>query len=350
MALSESEANEPFDWLLCGVNRQSCTMRKKAPRRTISVFELPDICRTGDILLFSTVDTGAKLIQRITRSKWNHVAMVVRPAPTQTYLIEWGGGLIVQPIVERLHDYHLTGARRIALRQLSLPHMDRMFVEAKLEMLAFRLLTDPTRIDNDIFPLSSAAPHALFRSMWSEHDIVDDLSSLFCSKTVAILYKHVGLLSPRINANGVFPKHFSHHKDYRMAYINCKLSRELDLSFAPKLLYDISFKLLHQPLSHIKRLVSKEERATIIVQRCARRWLALQALKRAKDSWAHKRRHSFAEYDKSFSAKEMRMRFNDASKQPAELVQPVVDESEAHPDDIEDEDAVSNEHHPFYGI
>ena len=42
------------------------------------------------------------MIQRLTISEWNHVGMVVKPA-TIPYLIEWGGGLILQPLVERLH-------------------------------------------------------------------------------------------------------------------------------------------------------------------------------------------------------------------------------------------------------
>lgn len=66
------------------------------------VHDLPDICKTGDVVLFSTRDTGAKMIQRLTISEWNHVGMVVKPA-TIPYLIEWGGGLILQPLVERLH-------------------------------------------------------------------------------------------------------------------------------------------------------------------------------------------------------------------------------------------------------
>ena len=44
--------------------------------------------------------------------------------------------------------------------------------------------------------------------MWSDEDVVDDLSALFCSKTVAVCYKHVGLLSKRINANGQLSRSF----------------------------------------------------------------------------------------------------------------------------------------------
>ena len=77
-----------LDWLLCGADRNSCYMREKAPpKKKLSVYELPDVCRTGDLLLFSTRDAGAKMIQRFTRSKWNHVAMIVRPAPSQTCAI-----------------------------------------------------------------------------------------------------------------------------------------------------------------------------------------------------------------------------------------------------------------------
>ena len=52
--------------------------------------------------------------------------------------MEWGGGLIVQPIVDRLRDYHDAGARRISLRQLNLPSVDRLFIESRLEMFFFK--------------------------------------------------------------------------------------------------------------------------------------------------------------------------------------------------------------------
>ena len=85
-AIPPPPAPDPLDWLLCGTNRQNCFIRDryKPPKKKVSVYELPDICRTGDILIFSTRDAGAKMIQKFTRSKWNHVAMVIRPAPSQT--------------------------------------------------------------------------------------------------------------------------------------------------------------------------------------------------------------------------------------------------------------------------
>ena len=85
---------------LCGIAPQCTTPRHQGVR--VWVHDLPDICKTGDVVLFSTRDTGAKMIQRLTISEWNHVGMVVKPA-TIPYLIEWGGGLILQPLVERLH-------------------------------------------------------------------------------------------------------------------------------------------------------------------------------------------------------------------------------------------------------
>jgi len=209
-------------------------------------------------------------------------------------------------------------------------------------MFAFKLLTDPSRVDNDIFPLGAAAPHALFRSMWSEEEVQDDLNNLFCSKTVAVCYKHVGLLSKKINANGVFPKHFGHKKDYRLAYVNAKLSYEVEISFAPKLIFDLKDKLLAQPYNELKKMVNPAERSTMVVQRCARRWLARRTLlKRQKEA---------AELDAELlggtkrygpggpTAREMRRRFSELSRIHAELLEGIVDEAEAHPDDITDEE------------
>jgi hypothetical protein len=44
---------------------------------------------------------------------------------------------------------------------------------------------------------------------WRSELFTDDLSHLFCSKTVAVCYKAAGLLAPNRKAHKLLPKHWS---------------------------------------------------------------------------------------------------------------------------------------------
>ena len=316
--------------MLCAKERApECLTRTEFFQERISVHDLDSVVKTGDIILFSTQDAGAKCIQRFTRSSWNHVAMVLRPSPSQTYCIEWGGGLIVQPLIERLHDYHDSGARMLALRQLNLAGRDRILIETKLERFVHRLLTDPSRVDNDIFPLSTVLPFAVHRSLRSSSEVVDDLSQLFCSKTVAVCYKHVGLLSKGVNANGVFPKHFGHSRDRTMDYHDASLGEEIEITFEPKALKDLSDRLLVRPLRAAVSLFSPHERYAALIQRCVRRWRAYKLLLQRKEAAALEAASTFSGFQPYKGERESRTRaFAELSRLHAELLDGMLDEAE----------------------
>merc|ERR1711935_513930 len=76
----------------------------------------------GDIILFSSKHNASYITKFFTQSGWDHIAMVVKPSPTQVFLLEWGGGLFVCPLEERLMEYYESDGRLITLRQLQLPH------------------------------------------------------------------------------------------------------------------------------------------------------------------------------------------------------------------------------------
>ena len=127
---------------------------------------------------------------------------------------------------------------------------------------------------------------------------------------------------------GVFPKHFAHYKDKRLAYINAKLSYEVDISFEPKLVFDLTSKLVTTPFNQIKRNVNPREKAGELVQRYARRWLAHRT--------AAKRRKELQEMDSELmggkkrygeggpTSRQMRARFSELSRLHAELLEGVV--------------------------
>lgn len=290
--------------------------------------DLPEICKTGDVILFSTKDSGAKIIQRFTASEWNHVGVVVKPAQQQAYLLEWGGGIVVQPLAERLLDYHSIGSKVLTLRQLNLAGADRAAIEAKMESFAYMLLTDPTRVDNEIFPLGDVVGKLFKPGITQEHDVVDDLSSLFCSKTVAVCYKHVGLLARNVDANAVLPKHFGRSRDKTMDYrLGAKLGVEVDISFEPKAMRKVTSALLKLP-KFAWGALSGQERAAAVLQQAARQWVARRRMRLARERAAAEQaalEEAVARGDApklEVSQQVLRARFADLSHEAAELVAP----------------------------
>ena len=86
-----------------------------------------------------------------------------------------------------------------------------------------RQLNDPSRHDNQAMPLKSVLPavrhqlNVLGRGVrHARHEVVEDLSALFCSKTVAVCYKAAGLLHKTRHASDFLPKHWSADFDYML--------------------------------------------------------------------------------------------------------------------------------------
>ena len=82
--------------------------------------ELPQIVRTGDVILFSSYNFGANITKCCTVSEWDHVGVVVRPDASHTYLLEWVSGLVACDLVKRLVQYHNVDSRLLCVRRLHL--------------------------------------------------------------------------------------------------------------------------------------------------------------------------------------------------------------------------------------
>ena len=173
----------------------------------------------------------------------------------------------------------------ITIRQLNLSGLDRLELEAKLEAFAHQLLTDPAREDNNVFPLDDVAKQFFTRGIRQSEPVDDNLSRLFCSKTVAVMYKHIGLLSKEVDTIRVFPKHFGRKYDNLMRYEGGKLGQEVDISFEPKTLRGITSALLHLPKSAWGALTGYE-RAVAILQNAARCWVAKRRAQLAREAKA----------------------------------------------------------------
>jgi len=187
--------------------------------------------RTGDIVLFSSKHAASNITKLFTYSQWDHVALIVRPrdAGGKVYAVEWCGGLIASELVERLEEYNEYDAREICVRQLLLPFIpgqskrerltDRLILESRIESFVAALF-ERSLGSNHMVPFNQvlkAARKTLigFGSSVSQTKAVyvDDLQTLFCSKTIAVVYKAVGILAPNRKSADFLPKHYAASKD-----------------------------------------------------------------------------------------------------------------------------------------
>ena len=121
----------------CSREVTACVCGNTTPRTW--VHDLPQMVRTGDVVLFSSSHAGSKLIKYCTASEWDHVGMVVKTSPNRVHILEWAGGLFAVELVPRLIAYHKAQARTLAVRRLKLPERLRPLIEERLEKFVYEL-------------------------------------------------------------------------------------------------------------------------------------------------------------------------------------------------------------------
>ena len=220
------------------------------------------------------------------RAGFDHIGIVVKPSPTKIYLLEWGGGLFVCPLEERLREYYEDDGRLITLRQLQLTrNTPRNRVEDNIEEFVDMLLRSGLG-SNAAIPFKEILQAAKRQnSVGSNSDeVVDNLEELFCSKTVAVCYKSAGLIAANRDAGMFLPMHFAADRDKF-----CDLQRgasfgpEIDISFEPKSVRRFSVALLeltnpvHRDSMYLKKKIAAE-----FIQAAARRWLARDELRKRR--------------------------------------------------------------------
>jgi len=243
------------------------------------VHDLPAKVHTGDVVLFSSKHNASSITKFFTSSGWDHIGIVVKPSATQVFLLEWGGGLFVCPFVDRLVEYYEGDGRLITLRQLQLgAHRSR--IEDQMEEFVDMLLRSGLG-SNGAVPINQA-----LKAVQKQHGaekggdaVVDDLENLFCSKTVAVCYKSVGLIAPNRDASLFLPKHFSaRHDDFSDLQGGASLGPEIDISFEPKQIRQFTLALL----ALADGTDNKKKRAAVVIGNSARRWLARTELARRR--------------------------------------------------------------------
>jgi len=221
--------------------------------------------------------------------------MVVKPSASQIFLLEWGGGLFVCPFAERLVEYYECDGRLITLRQLQIKGGKRSRIEDSMEEFVDMLLRSGLG-SNAAVPFKEVLRAA--KKSWggasareSSGDpdtpkggaVVDNLENLFCSKTIAVCYKSVGLIAPNRDASLFLPKHFSTRFDsFTDLQNDASLGPEIDISFEPKTIrkFTVALMDLTNPLNRRKAAAAK------IVQSAARRWQARTELARRRKGGA----------------------------------------------------------------
>jgi len=175
------------------------------------VGDVVSLCRTGDVVLFSSKRSASNITKYFTGSDWDHVGMVIKPTPTDAFLFEWGAGLYASELHERLTEYAELDARFIAIRQLKLSSAHRAYVERQMETIVDRLFRSRAglNVGVPVGQVIKAARKQYFGRIVSRKEVkVDDVQFLFCSKTVAVVYKAAGIVAPNRNAADFLPKHF----------------------------------------------------------------------------------------------------------------------------------------------
>lgn len=117
----------------------------------------------------------------------------------------------------------------------------------------------------------------------SKEIVVDDLNTLFCSKTVAVTYKAAGLLAPNRKSERFVPKHFASEFDDFLDLSGASLGVEYRVTFESHRLKDAVHNVLNFPMIEffVHGLgVNKEKKAALLVQKFVRRLAARKEIKR----------------------------------------------------------------------
>lgn len=272
-----------------------CSARGGKGLRTAPDIWVNDIIsevRTGDVLLTSNKDGGAKFIKLVTATKWNHVGIVVKPAPNRAYLVEWGGGLFACELVERLQEYAEFDTVDCVIRHLKVKDpANRRIVEERIEKFIDHMFREKLGQNRGI-PLGSLykAGQAMLNSDTSRGKagevVADDLNTLFCSKTVAVCYKAGGVLAANRHADSFIPKHFSEsYASFLDMQNGATLGPEQRITFESRRLKDAVSNMLRMPVIEVLAYGSsrrQEEKAALLIEKFVRRMFAKRELARRK--------------------------------------------------------------------
>jgi len=232
-----------------------CTVsRLKAEGATrVCVTSLEESCQTGDLVLFSSRHAASQMTKCFTASAWDHCGLVVKLSPKHVLILEYAGGVYLYPLFTRLYSYYAIQGREIVIRRLKTKE-PRSEMQQQVESFVKSVLGQkPPSIEEMVMAVLKQGPalNAFLSHLRGSKEIEDDLSSLFCSKLVAAVYKHVGLIGPDRTLGDFLPKHFSAQYD---GYVDLQGGAKL----GPEI--TISFDAVQAEVDEVKMRVAERER------------------------------------------------------------------------------------------
>lgn len=175
------------------------------------------LAATGDILLFSGRDWAAKAQRFVTRSKYDHVALLLRYSSDQLAILEATSleGVRVLLWTDFLKfKWHLLYSR-LVYRPLEYERSGKMLRELEVFIREVRGMQ---------FQLSAA-------KLMGKSSDSETQKGYFCSELLATAFKRCGLLRPEAVASKYWPGHFSTEK--RLELQSAELGEELQIDFEP---------------------------------------------------------------------------------------------------------------------
>uniref|UniRef100_A0A7S2SLV3 PX domain-containing protein n=1 Tax=Mucochytrium quahogii TaxID=96639 RepID=A0A7S2SLV3_9STRA len=177
----------------------------------VHITKLLSIAQPGDILLFKCTHTVAALQRKITKSTWDHVAIIVkRPSMPYHELLEaTGDGVECYPLIERLRAYGQGFASDIALRRLQVDRTD--YMHKALEEFTEQVNGKPYSISlgSLIFTKAKNEARTKCEEVKTEEEDQHQLKdAFFCSELVAEALIEMGVLSSNRKSSYYWPVSF----------------------------------------------------------------------------------------------------------------------------------------------
>ncbi|CAD8050282.1 unnamed protein product [Paramecium primaurelia] len=191
-------------------------------KRLITNDQFRQMSQTGDILLFQTKSCSSKIQRLVTRSNYDHVAMILKYQSGSIYVLEAtdqnGVGIFDWDSMTNQLWYELYSM--VVYRQLQLIRN----VDFLLQIEKF-VKENVGRQYQLSFTKLLQEKSTIITSQNQQED-----PTYFCSQLIAKIYKQIGLLNQDKSANQYWPGSFSNEKD-DIQLTGCSLSDEYLIGF-----------------------------------------------------------------------------------------------------------------------
>lgn len=218
-------SEEAFEWITVlrshieGSLGQTCSVEMLSLQKKfwkfpqISVFEFLDCVKTGDILLFRTNSIVSKAQRTVTRSNYDHVALLIKHSGYVAFL---------------------ESTRVIGVNVLFWEEFIEKQWHLLYDHLVYRKLTvkDPEALENTVKKFISESMGKKFNASIKKilgKKETNENEGYFCSELVASAYKKAGLLPSDVSSSNYWPGNFAGERP--LFLINASLGPLIRINF-----------------------------------------------------------------------------------------------------------------------